>query len=231
MRPIAEPLISCVMVTADRPKLAEEAIWCFRFQSWPNKELIVYDSGETPLDLDPIPGVRYFRGAKVSLGELRNAAIERANGRFIAHWDDDDWSHSRRLADQHDLLTAADAEIVGYRSMVFHRVAENDFFVYKGRPESALGTSLFYKRSTWEKRKFPPLADGEDNAFCNRRLLITATGCRPVRMIARHHGHNSSLGSKLFREGGAIWKTNWAKIDDSHDIRGLRKLLIPGRLC
>jgi len=44
-----KPLISCVLVTRDRPGFFRQALRCFAAQRYPRKELVVVDDGETPV--------------------------------------------------------------------------------------------------------------------------------------------------------------------------------------
>jgi glycosyltransferase involved in cell wall biosynthesis len=44
--PSAEPLVSCLMVTRDRPHLAERAVHCFARQTWQCRELVIIDDGD-----------------------------------------------------------------------------------------------------------------------------------------------------------------------------------------
>lgn len=39
-----EPLVCAVMLTRDRPKLAKGAVECFRAQTYPAKELLIWDT-------------------------------------------------------------------------------------------------------------------------------------------------------------------------------------------
>ena len=39
------PLVSCLMVTKDRPGLARRAVRCFQAQRWPARELVIVDDG------------------------------------------------------------------------------------------------------------------------------------------------------------------------------------------
>ena len=222
------PLITCIMPTADRPKFVESAIECFRLQTWANKELIIYDSGGTPIADPGIPQIKIFRGPARSLGDLRNAAIERSQGSIIAHWDDDDWSHQRRLEEQFELLASNDVEVVGYRTMVFFEMVSDRFHLYNGRADYMLGTSLMYLRSSWAARRFQPMDKGEDNAFIHRRRFVTASGHKPVRMIARQHSRNTcswDLGS-----ADDTYQSNWKKISSPVDHANLTKLLNSTRI-
>jgi len=105
---MTQPLVSCVMVTKNRLLLARRAVECFTQQTWQNKELVIIDDGEA--DYAPMldayrstAPIRYFRiepqpGAR--LGDLRNISLDRAEGEFIAQWDDDEWYHPERLERQ-----------------------------------------------------------------------------------------------------------------------------------
>jgi len=98
------PLVSCLMVTKNRADLAQRSVRCFQQQTYPNKELVIVDDGEDDslgqwvdrVDNERITHVR-LPAENRSLGELRNIAVERATGEYVAQWDDDDLSDPRRL--------------------------------------------------------------------------------------------------------------------------------------
>lgn len=119
------PLISCLMVTRGRRALLEFAIDGFARQTYPNRELvIVCDSPALPQD-DPLErairaaGGRNVRLIRVNaagrdggltLGELRNIAVDHAAGRYVCQWDDDDLYDPCRLQMQQRVLAAAGAQ-------------------------------------------------------------------------------------------------------------------------
>ncbi|KAA0579339.1 glycosyltransferase [Azospirillum sp. Sh1] len=119
------PLISCLMVTRGRRALLEFAIDGFARQTYPNRELvIVCDSPALPQD-DPLEravraaGCRNVRLIRVNaagrdggltLGELRNIAVDHAAGRYVCQWDDDDLYDPCRLQMQQRVLAAAGAQ-------------------------------------------------------------------------------------------------------------------------
>jgi glycosyltransferase involved in cell wall biosynthesis len=92
------------MVTqASRLDMARKAIACFEAQTYPWKELIIVsDDDVSALDR---PFVRAPQG--LTLGDLRNLAIARAQSPYVAQWDDDDLYHPDRLARQIATLVAA----------------------------------------------------------------------------------------------------------------------------
>lgn len=98
------PLVSCIMITANRGHLVRRSAQCFAAQTYGNRELVVIDDGDE--DLRDIlehyaPGKhRYIRLDKKdghTLGHLRNLGLKEARGEYIAQWDDDDWYHPERL--------------------------------------------------------------------------------------------------------------------------------------
>lgn len=110
------PLISCLMVTKDRPALARQAVACYRRQTYPNRELVVVDDGVDGALQRWCRGlgdatIRFVRLPPEgrTLGDLRNVAVGNAAGEFVAQWDDDDLSDPRRLETQMAALLALDA--------------------------------------------------------------------------------------------------------------------------
>jgi glycosyltransferase involved in cell wall biosynthesis len=83
-------------------------------QTYQNKELIIlYEDDDAATEnfvgagFPNDTGIRLFLVAahpKITLGQLRNLAINAARGEFICQWDDDDWYHMNRLQQQYDKL-------------------------------------------------------------------------------------------------------------------------------
>lgn len=171
---IDHPLVSCLMVTRNRAQLACRAVACFAEQTWPKRELVIVDDGDedyTPVlapyarELD----IRYHRLAHRSdlrLGDLRNIALERAAGDFVAQWDDDEWYHPKRLEAQmgaaqrgldavvlRDTLCHLDAP--GYAEHPFH--SRNKRSVTPG--------TVLHRRTAL---RYPSLARAEDTQYLDR---------------------------------------------------------------
>lgn len=96
---IAEkPLVSCLCVTENRHAFMPWLLWSYDRQQWVERELVVIDSSEPPVEL---PKRRDLRVVHVplgtSLGKKRNLALDAARGQIIAWFDDDDWQHPERL--------------------------------------------------------------------------------------------------------------------------------------
>ena len=172
-----------------------------------------------------------------TIGELRNAAnshIEgvEVNADIIIHWDDDDYSHPNRIAEQVALLQSSGADCVGYRKMLFWRkiqptVEELMFTVpppaeawlYSNpNPGYCLGTSLCYWRKTWERKPFQATSQGEDLQFCTglKCAGIDSTwhesyrdASLQPRMIARIHAGNTSNAYLDFER-----KSEWRRVPE-----------------
>ena len=215
---MAEPSICAVMLTKDRPELARRAVECFRRQTYPAKSMLVYETG-FPTKLRPGVGggnVFHWSGGrpednKRTIGELRNVA----NGYsaktpnfpasdILMHWDDDDWSHPNRIAEQVELLQSPGVDVVGYNEMLFSRrmvsrvmcdsfggegpdgrieVDRYEAWLYSNpNPGYALGTSLCYWRKTWERKPFAATSKGEDLQFITGLKCVgrsSIEGCAP----------------------------------------------------
>lgn len=197
------------MLTRDRPAMARQAVACFRAQTYPAKRLLVVDSGRElyPGIEDESSGVCWEPCHEgFTIGELRNTAVNfLTEFPIIVHWDDDDWSHPNRIAEQVALLQWSGADVVGYREMLFARQVfspitdaptDSEAWLYNNpNPGYALGTSLCYWRETWERKPFEATSRGEDLKFC---LGLKVAGVPSIgtdgvpRMIARIHSANTS---------------------------------------
>lgn len=100
------PLISALCVTRAKPDLLHRAISCFLNQTYENKELIVVHDSDDLLTKDFVENfkqnlmISFYEVEKtknVTLGYLRNYAIEKSNGEYVCQWDDDDWYHIARI--------------------------------------------------------------------------------------------------------------------------------------
>lgn len=105
------PLVSCLLVTKNRFDLAKKSIHCFLNQSYPNRELVIINDDTDTQLLDWVNNlnsckIRFYHLPDESkkLGVLRNFSREKANGKYIAQWDDDDLSHNNRLLFQMTII-------------------------------------------------------------------------------------------------------------------------------
>lgn len=201
------PLVTCIMPTADRRPFVPQAVRCFLGQDYPNAELLILDDGLDPVaDCVPRdPRVRYERlPARLSIGAKRNLACREARGRFVLHWDDDDWYPTWRVRAQAAAL-AEGADICG-TSQLFYYEARTERawrYAYAGpRGPWVAGNTLAYRRDFWERHRFPEVQVGEDTRFVWGAVGAEVRDlAEPGLIVATVHGSNTS------RKGtdGAFW--------------------------
>jgi len=101
------PTVSCLMVTHDRLTLAKRAIRCYASQTYPSRELVIVSDGEprirkglerfvSDLGIEDARFV-YPNQAGMTLGQLRNIAMDAGAGEILCQWDDDDCYHPERV--------------------------------------------------------------------------------------------------------------------------------------
>lgn len=113
-------MISCLMITqGSRLALAGLALGDFAAQTHAERELvIVHDGGDAAhaelaalaatVCAAPVRVLRHPPGS--SLGALRNASVDAAQGEFVCQWDDDDRYHPQRLSLQWQALLREQAD-------------------------------------------------------------------------------------------------------------------------
>lgn len=167
------PLISCVMPTRDRPTFVAQSIRYFSAQTYPNKELVIVatgydlcnvvnDSG-VPLKLVTLP----VPEPQATVGHKRNIGAGHSSGEFIAHWDDDEWQSPNRLYEQFKAMRA-DVQLCGIGQPIFMDAETAELYWFSGpRPHRGYvsGSSMMYRRTLWERLKFPAVNIGEDTMF------------------------------------------------------------------
>jgi glycosyltransferase involved in cell wall biosynthesis len=192
------PTVGALMLTSDRHELAKKAVQCFRAQTYDNKSLLVLDTGLDNLEMDHLANEDWQRHPQFHpepIGSLRNAAMFWTHADIVVHWDDDDWSHPNRIAEQVALLQSSGADVVGYNEMLFWReprivtlqkadeptlIADDGFgeaWLYSNTkpPAYALGTSLCFWRKTWERHQFAHETQGVEDHWLREKKLVSVT--------------------------------------------------------
>ena len=104
--------------------MAARAVRSFRAQAYENKRIFILDT--SVVDRFPAP---FDYG--LTIGALRNYANQYAKSQtgadIFVHWDDDDYSHPNRIAEQVALLQQSGANCVGYGDMLFWRTGLMQF--------------------------------------------------------------------------------------------------------
>lgn len=198
-------LVSAILPTRGRQKWAAQAVECFRAQTYPNKQLIIYDDYEDMSFPDGFSDKdaaikHYLSEGQLSIPFKRNRCCEHAAGDIIWHLDSDDWSAPTRMAEQVKLLEESGKSVAGFHSMLFYVEPSGATYKYVNDKSFSLGTSLMFTKAFWASHPFrqdPAAAPnvGEDSVFVKAALntgeLISVDAGQ--LMVARIHESNTSI--------------------------------------
>jgi glycosyltransferase involved in cell wall biosynthesis len=195
---MSRPLkVSCVMPTYNREKYVPMSIRCFFQQTYENKELIIVDDSDEPLDIPIDDRIQYVRlDKRTPTGTKRNIGVRVARGDVIGSWDDDDFSSSYRLEDQIRRLLKTGKAVTGYNSTVNYDEATGLFYKnIGGPPYYASGTSQCYFKEWAKQHPFPDCSFGEDSVFSRTARLANELSIADVgkTMVARKHANNTAF--------------------------------------
>jgi glycosyltransferase involved in cell wall biosynthesis len=192
---VTRPTVAAVMLVDGREAMARRAVECVRAQKYANLFLAILDTTPGGLDYIPAEALIYRRDELLNgatIGELRNALnvyLLHTDADIIVHFDSDDYSHPRRVAEQVALLEASGADAVGYNEALFLRsprgresglspkgcdmashgpdILDGEAWIYANAdPRFCLGASLAYWRRVWARKPFAATSQGEDFRFC-----------------------------------------------------------------
>lgn len=170
-----QPLVSCIMPTANRQKYIPFAVDYFLQQDYQHAELVIIDDGKesiAPL-LPQIPNIRYFYIPPLgTIGAKRNYACKKAQGEIIVHWDDDDWYAYDWITQQVNFLLTSGADICGIKHIHHYSAIMQTFWQgdaeNRNNPNSKpflAGATMVYRKSFWQQHPFKDLQKGEDEGF------------------------------------------------------------------
>jgi glycosyltransferase involved in cell wall biosynthesis len=170
-----QPMVSCIMPTANRQKYIPYAIKYFLTQDYPNAEIIIVDDGtESVASLLPQDQrIKYFYTAPLgTVGVKRNFACSQAQGEIIMHWDDDDWHANDWISQQVKHLISSGADICGIEHVHFFSPVNDTLWtgtvMNRNNPYTdpwLNGATLAYWKSFWLAHPFKDKQTGEDTHF------------------------------------------------------------------
>jgi glycosyltransferase involved in cell wall biosynthesis len=205
------PTVAAIMLADGRQEMADRAAYAFFAQTYGNAHLVVLDTGATHLPFYNYPKITYIRMARKSndtIGSLRNTANEAVRGAdILCHWDSDDWSHPRRIAEQVSALapihlpehtiggvvqpTMQEHEVTGYNDLLFWEQTRKEAWIYKACPQYSPGAALCYWREVWRRKPFERTNSGEDNQFISglRGVYVSSLTAEPRMVCGVHPGN------------------------------------------
>lgn len=191
-----DALVSCICVTRNRVALLKRAVHSFLQQTYSPCELIIqYEADDIAtrsyvrtLDDPRIVPVEVQALPRLSLGSRRNIALRDARGKYMAQWDDDDWSAPTRLAEQIEAI-----RVSGRPGCVLLRCVLFDTQLQ----QASLSASRFWEFSLVAERSAvpacPELGKGEDTPVVLQMLNAyqLAGVDRPALYVYVYHGSNT----------------------------------------
>lgn len=214
-------MISCLTVTQTGrlPELSR-AVSCFLGQTFPQRELVIVHDGDAPFHY----AVRQLLGINcdnslfqvhqapsgLSLGELRNLAVELASYPLVCQWDDDDLYHPRRLEIQFAYLRLQGANFCFLTDQLHlfedTRLLYWDDWNIETPPMNLIQGTLLGEKSLMGQ--YPALAKGEDTPLVmdlvRRKNKIAALGGMGWIYIYAYTGKN--VWEKEHHEAISRWK-------------------------
>ncbi len=198
--------VSVVMLmSAGREAMQCRALRSIKEQTYPNIEVVAFDTS-------------HLRGK--TIGYMHNVANAIATGSILAHADDDDLSHPRRIEEQVALLQASGKQCVGYNELLFWdtRQSQSEAWLYRNsNPSWLAGASMCMWRSAWEACPFDhaPHEDqrwwAKNAAQCEGISSLTFDTPRgiadPMIICQMHAGGTEQIPRKVMESGGGgVWR-------------------------
>lgn len=195
------PLISCICVSRGKPEMLRRIIGCFTGQTYQNKELLIVlerEGGDTlhfqDASIEMSNDIRLIwvdTKPAITLGELRNLGIRKANGKFVCQWDDDDWYHMNRLSDQYAALVTH-----GYHGCVMTQWLVLDTTSQKAyiSNERLWEGSILCRKDILVLNAYENKRIGEDTAtveYLASKGILYPLNKAPVLYMYIYHGNNT----------------------------------------
>ena len=197
---------------------------CFLMQTYKSKELVVvYEDDdkamcEFVMDWKGLDSVKFYKVSvipeKRTLGWLRNFSLQKATGKYVMQWDDDDWYMANRIEIMlESLLKSKRLSLFLKQWLIYDKVRGKLLLSPMRRWE---GSIIAYKAFLVQLGGYANLKKMEDNM-----LLHKIDGCRnfalldaPWLYIYVIHGENTweLEHFKTFTDNGTVMDSKWLKI-------------------
>ncbi len=194
-----ESLISCLCVTRKRVDALKRAVSLFQGQTYPNKELvIVYENDDLEtkkflkdIDTPWLTTIEIATSEGLTLGKLRNLAVEKCSGKYFCQWDDDDWYHYKRLEVQMRVIKESHMPSSILLHWLIFNAADNKAYVSCPRPWE--GSLLCQKSLFTDDIQYQDAAVGEDTVVIkklfSKHLIFPMIA--PILYIYVYHDKNT----------------------------------------
>lgn len=166
------PIASCLVVTQPgRLPMLAESFACFERQTYPAREFVVVHDGGADFGREiaaACPGATVREmPAGLTLGELRNAAVDASSGEILCHWDDDDLYGPDRLKMQVEpILSGVRATFLAGFMHLFE--ASRDLHICYGNP---VPNTLTCRREILKRNRYAATRKAEDSQMMSNVLV------------------------------------------------------------
>lgn len=256
------PKISCLTVTNGRFEWLKRTIRCYVNQTYSNKELVILSQGNKEInrlisDYIRIIGrddILFFEcSPTMSLGAMRNLSIEISSGEILCQWDDDDYSHPRRMVNQYHHLLKGNVSASVYTQHLKYYYQTGDIYwidwsIEKNLFEKFLPGTIMFRKNIFHKMKnlaYPEigLKSIKEEDLCFLQNILKTDIINPVeagnQYIYTYHGlntyklehHNFVLAKKVLekeellkRKDLLIETLRLVQIDRPVKIRSLKEV-------
>ncbi len=206
-----DEMVSCILATGARNRFFPQALRCFQSQTYPYRELVVVDDGETSVGrlCRGVEGVKHIRlDRRARLGAKLNIGIENSSGTILQKVDDDDYYAPGFLETAVGRIQTSRSRraIAGWDCFLIMLAGAPELY-FSGHGWLAGGT-LCFRRGLWDSAPFRDLRTGEDSFF-----LQDHPGPR-IRIRA----HEQYV---LVRHGRNTWKSFWNGVRVDSFVRSL----------
>lgn len=196
---MSKPFVSILTPTRDRRDFLPELFRAVRRQDYPQDrlEVVVVDDGRDRVEdmmPDDLNVIYEHLGQRVPLGRKRNRLVERSQGEFLVHFDDDDWHPADRVSRSvQALLDTPDACVAGRSDMVFWELATGNLHQLPViGPKHVTAGSMTYRRSWWSAHRFAAVPHTEERQFLDNfeAPVLQLDGPAWRTVVAISHGGN-----------------------------------------
>jgi hypothetical protein len=206
-----KPLVSCLCVTENRHAFMPWLLWSYDRQRWAERELVVIDSSEPPVELPKRHDIRVIHvPLGTSLGKKRNLALDAARGQIVAWFDDDDWQHPGRLSHLIPLLREAAARLgasfIGPSQSYFIDIEARRAEAYRLSRYAIFNGSIYYTAMVRHAR-FP-----ED--------VLRTEDTRWISTLLRSRQGAAIVGRQ---ESPFLWLSHDVNVTNAQGVRRLRR--------
>lgn len=188
------PLVSCILVTRNRPAFVAQAIRCFAAQRYANRELVVVDDGERSVAslCKDVPKLRYYRLRQPTpTGTKLNLGIEVARGNILQKLDDDDYYGPEFLSMAVGRLRKSPKRHTLVAWCCFGVLIAGDPHLYFSGHGWHAGGTLCFRRSLWKRHPFRDMYASSDTWFRRDNEPHVVRVCAIDQYVIVRHGRNT----------------------------------------